>query len=107
VGVSVRVVEYSGQVVEQVDDDCDVTAVWRTASSDPARYPLLAGVDEHDDTTFNPRQTVMLIAELERLAAATDRLHMSDAVARLIALAELLAPAPRRPHHRRLQFIGD
>jgi hypothetical protein len=64
VGVSVRVVEYSGQLVSELAGECDVKAVCRAASSDPAGYPLLAGVDEYDDTTFNPRQAVMLPAEL-------------------------------------------
>jgi hypothetical protein len=107
VGISVRVVEYSGKLVSEIAGECDVRAVCRAASSDPAEYPLLAGVDEYDDTTFNPRQAVMLIAELRRLAAVPDRAHSGEASAPLIALAELLLPAPRRPHHRRLIFNGD
>ncbi|SNR73039.1 hypothetical protein SAMN06264365_10577 [Actinoplanes regularis] len=102
-----RVFEYSGQLVSEVAGECDVKAICQAASSNPARYPLLAGVDEYDDTTFNPRQAVMLIAELGRLTAAADDPYLSDAVAALITLAELLLPARRRPPHRRLVFNGD
>jgi hypothetical protein len=49
----------------------------------------------------------MLIAELEQLTAVTDDRNLHDAIAQLITLAELLVPAPRRPHHRRLVFNGD
>ncbi|WP_153040257.1 hypothetical protein [Actinoplanes sp. TFC3] len=106
-GISVRVVEYSGKLVSEIAGECDVKAICQAASSNPAQYPLLAGVDAYDDTTFNPRQTAMLIAELERLTATVDFLHLSDSIAPLITLAELLLPAPRRPHHRRLVFSGD
>ncbi|MBU2665525.1 hypothetical protein KOI35_18615 [Actinoplanes bogorensis] len=54
-------------------------------------------MDEYDDTTFNARQAVMVIAELGKLPATEP----------LIALTELLLPAPGRPHHRRLIFSGD
>jgi hypothetical protein len=105
VGISVQVHEYSGRLVSTMAGDA--RDLCRAASSDPAQYPLLAGVDEYDDTTFNPRQAVMLIAELERLKAAADCSHLSDAIAPLITLAKLLLPAPGRPHHRRLVFNGD
>jgi hypothetical protein len=79
-----------------------------TATSfDADRYPLLAGVDEYDDTTFNPRQAAMLIAELKQLSAATEDRDLQETIAQLVSLAELLVPAPRRPHHRRLIFNGD
>ncbi|MEU8820815.1 hypothetical protein [Actinoplanes sp. NPDC048796] len=104
-GISVRVVEYSGQIVK--DGGRYVEAVLEATSSDVARYPLLAGVDEYDDTTFNPRQAVMLIAELEQLTAMTDDQNLHEAISQLITLAELLVPAPRRPRHRRLVFNGD
>jgi len=107
VGISVEVYEYTGRLVAQSTGGCDVVAVCRAASDHPARYPLLAGVDELDDTTFNARQSVVLIAELTRLAAATDVPDLRDAATELITLAELLVPAPRRPHHRRLVFNGD
>jgi hypothetical protein len=104
VGISVRVVEYTGKLVAEGGD---VGAVLTATSSDAVQYPLLAGVDEYDDTTFNPRQAAMLIAELEQLTAATEDRNLREAVAQLISLAELLVPAPRRPHHRRLVFNGD
>ncbi len=105
VGIAVQVFEYTGQLVAQVDSDRDVRAVCAAAASQPAHYPLLAGVDQYDDTTFNARQAVMLIAELDRLAAAFPELR--EEVAPLRAAAQLLEPAPRRPHHRRLIFNGD
>ncbi|WP_157437850.1 hypothetical protein [Actinoplanes subtropicus] len=103
-GISVRVVEYTGQIVTEGGD---IGAVIRATSSDAAQYPLLAGVDEYDDTTFNSRQAAMLIAELEQLTAVTDDRNLHEAIAQLITLAKLLVPAPRRPHHRRLVFNGD
>ena len=100
-----HVVEYSGELVSEMIDKGDVTAICQAVTSDRAAYPLLAGVDEYDDTTFNARQAAVLADELRRLA--TERPDLVDATARLITLAELLAPAPRRPHHRRLIFNGD
>ena len=104
-GFSVSVFEYTDQLVSQVTGGCDVAAVCRAASSDRAGYPLLAGVDDHDDTTFNARQAVMLVEELTRLGI--DRPDLGRDAAQLIVLAELLPPAPGRPHHRRLVFSGD
>ncbi|WP_146163958.1 hypothetical protein [Pseudosporangium ferrugineum] len=103
--ISVRVVEYTGQIV--AGGSRNALGVSRAASEDPAAYPLLAGVDELDDTIFNWRQSVVLIDELHRLAAATQDPEVRAAAADIISLAELLAPAPQRPHHRRLIFIGD
>jgi hypothetical protein len=106
VGISVRVTEYSGQVVTELNQP-DVSTVCRLTATDTTRYPLLAGVDEYDDTTFNPRQGRMLIAELEALAKATNEAHLRDVIAELVAAARQLLPAPQRPHHRRLVFLGD
>jgi hypothetical protein len=102
-GISVRVDEYTGKLVSMVAGDA--RDLCRAASSDPVRYPLLSGVDEYDDTTFNARQAVRLIAELEILQI--DYPQWSDAIAPLIILAKLLPPAPGRPRHRRLIFNGD
>lgn len=105
-GISVRVTEYFGQVVTELNEP-DVSTVCRLAAADPTRYPLLAGIDEYDDTIFNPRQAPTLIAELEALAKATDESHLRDVIAALVAAARQLQPAPQRSHHRRLVFLGD
>lgn len=89
-----------------LDGAVDVNRLCAQAT-DPARYPLLAGVDEYDDTYFNSRQADRLVSELTTLAADHPDQDMSRATARIIALAELLQAAPGRPHHRQLIFIGD
>jgi hypothetical protein len=104
VGIGVRVIEYSGEVVEMLATGYDVEPVREAAASDPGRYPLLAGIDEYDDTTFNARQAKVLITELTSLAATEE---LAGTATQLITLAELLLPAPGRPHHRHLVFVGD
>ena len=103
--ISVSVFEYTDQVVSRLTGECDVAAICAAASADAAAYPLLAGVDAYDDTTFNPRQAGMLVDELSKLGATHPDLDRDTA--HLIDLAELLRPAPGRPHHRRLVFNGD
>jgi hypothetical protein len=106
-GIGVRVQEYTGEVVAALDGAVDVNRLSAHAAVDPARYPLLAGVDEYDDTYFNSRQADRLVSELATLAADHPDQDVTRAVARIIALAELLRAAPGRPHHRQLVFIGD
>ncbi|GAA4606242.1 hypothetical protein BJY16_005729 [Actinoplanes octamycinicus] len=107
VGISVRVQEYTGEVVDTLKSVVDVNRLAAYAFMDPARYPLLAGVDEYDDTYFNSRQAERLIAELKALAVEHPDEKVTEAAAPVIALAELLRAAPGRPHHRQLVFIGD
>ncbi|MFI0453105.1 hypothetical protein [Actinomadura sp. 6N118] len=107
VGIGVRVQEYSGEVVATLDGAVDVRRLCARAATDPARYPLLTGVDEYDDTYFNARQADRLASELTTLAADHPEQDMITATARLIALTKLLQAAPGRPHHRQLIFIGD
>jgi hypothetical protein len=107
VGIGVRVQENTGEVVAEIDGWVDVNRVCAQAATDPTRYPLLAGVDEYDDTFFNSRQADRLISELTALAADHPDQDVISATAHIIALAELLQTAPGRPHHRQLIFIGD
>jgi hypothetical protein len=107
VGIGVRVQEYTGEVVDTLDGPADVNRLSAHAAMDPARYPLLAGVDEYDDTYFNARQAQRLVSELAALAADHPDQEVAKAAARVIALADLLRAAPGRPHHRQLVFIGD
>ena len=107
VSIGVRVQEYTGEVVDTLDCTVDVERLSAYAGMDPARYPLLAGVDEYDDTYFNSRQAKRLVSELAALAADHPDQEVTEAAAGIIALAELLQAAPGRPHHRQLIFIGD
>jgi hypothetical protein len=107
VGIGVRVQEYTGEVVDTLDCAVAVGRLSAHAVMDPARYPLLAGVDEYDDTYFNSRQARRLVPELATLAADHPDREVAEAAAGIIALAELLQAAPGRPHHRQLVFIGD
>jgi hypothetical protein len=107
VGIGVRVQEYTGEVVAALEGAVDVNRLCAQAATDPARYPLLAGVDEYDDTYFNSRQADRLVSELAALAADHPDRDVIRATARIVALAELLQAAPGRPHHRQLIFIGD
>ena len=103
IGVHVR--EYTGEIVAGLDGPVDVNGLCDRAAEDPGRYPLLSGVDELDDTYFNARQGLRLARELEALAAAGGGV---EAAARaVLRLAGLLQPAPKRPHHRLLVFVGD
>ncbi|WP_203961244.1 hypothetical protein [Actinocatenispora thailandica] len=103
--IGVRVVEYSGAVVGRLEAPVDVNRLCAVAAGDPARYPLLAGVDKYDHTYFNSRQSMVLVQELEALAAATSDVGLAAEAVR--QLAELLRPARGRPHHRQLVFVGD
>ncbi|RZU54028.1 hypothetical protein EV385_5965 [Krasilnikovia cinnamomea] len=107
VGIDVRVQEYTGEVVDTLDSAVGVNRLAAHAANDPARYPLLAGVDETDDTYFNSRQANRLVSELATLAADHPDPEVATAATRIIALADLLRAAPGRPHHRQLIFIGD
>jgi len=107
IGIGVRVQEYTGEVVDVLAGAVDVNRLSAHAAMDPARYPLLAGVDEYDDTYFNARQAEWLVSELATLAVDHPDEEVTKAPARIIALAELLRAAPGRPHHRQLVFIGD
>ncbi|WP_143766927.1 hypothetical protein [Micromonospora sp. L5] len=107
VGMSVQVHEYSGVVVERLTDEADVGLLCSFAASEPSRYPLLSGVDPYDDTCFNPRQSVSLAAELRSIIEQSEDGRVRAAAQAVVQLASLLEVAPRRPHHRRLLFIGD
>jgi hypothetical protein len=107
VSIGVRVQEYNGEVVDTLDCAVAVERLSAYAVMDPARYPLLAGVDEYDDTYFNSRQAKRLASELAALAVDHPDQEVAKAAAGIIALAELLQAAPGRPHHRQLVFIGD
>jgi hypothetical protein len=107
VGIAVRVEEYSGRIVESLIDPRDVDALCAVAAGDRAAYPLVAGVDPHCDTWFNARQSAMLAAELADLASRSTDPAVRSAAAAVLRLASLLGPAPGRPHHRKLVFIGD
>jgi hypothetical protein len=104
VGIGVHVTEFSGKMVARLEAPVDVNQLCAVAAEDPARYPLLAGVDEYDDTYFNSRQSIRLAQELESIAATAGLDHTAEAILRLV---DLLRPAPGRPHHRQLVFVGD
>jgi hypothetical protein len=107
-GIGVHVTEYSGAVVATLDSLApgDINRLCALAAADPTRYPLLSGVDEYDDTVFNPRQSLQLARELHTLApAGGDGLRLT--IQAVLQLIDLLQPAPGRPHHRRLVFSGD
>ncbi len=106
-GIRVRVQEFTGAVVERLDDPVDIRALCAFAASEPRRYPLLSGVDPYDDTCFNPRQAAMLAAELRTIIEQSTADAPREAARAVLRLASLLEIAPRRPHHRRLLFIGD
>ncbi|MER6758170.1 hypothetical protein ABT235_28810 [Micromonospora echinofusca] len=106
-GMSVQVREFSGVVVERLTDAAGVGSLCAFAASEPSHYPLLSGIDPYDDTCFNPRQTASLTAELRSIIEQSKDGRVRAAAQALLQLASLLEVAPRRPHHRRLLFIGD
>jgi hypothetical protein len=52
-----------GEVVAALDGAVDIKRLCAQAT-DTTRYPLLAGVDEYDDTYFNSRQAGRIVSEL-------------------------------------------
>lgn len=106
-GIDVQVIEFSGAVVARLDVEVDVNRLCAAAAEDPARYPLLSGVDEYDDTYFNSRQSARLAQELESITADDSGVDLRPTAEAIMELAGLLRPAPGRPHHRRLVFVGD
>jgi hypothetical protein len=106
-GISVRVQEFTGDVVAALDGSADLGGLCALAAMAPSAYPMLSGIDPYDDTCFNPLQAAMVASELKALARQTEREPIRDAVAVLLPLVALLELAPGRPGHRRLIFIGD
>jgi hypothetical protein len=107
VGIGVHVREFTGEVVAKLSDPADIGRLCSFAATDPARYPLLSGVDPYDDTYFNARQASRLALELQALAERIEEAELLAAVTALLPLTFLLEVAPGRPHHRQLIFIGD
>jgi hypothetical protein len=107
VGIGVHVREFSGTTVAGLDRPVNVNHLCAVAADDPAQYPLLSGVDEYDDTYFNARQSVRLGQELKLIAADGSDSDLREAAEAISLLVGLLQPAPRRPHHRLLIFVGD
>jgi hypothetical protein len=106
-GIGVKVTEYSGATVAELRGTHDVRRLCAIAAADPARYPLLAGVDEYDDTYFNARQTARLIIELKTLADHTVEQSVKETALALLELNAQLESAPGRPQHRQFIFVGD
>jgi len=107
VGISVHVKEYTDKTVAKLDWRGDVNRLCAVAATDAVRYPLLSGVDDHDDTYFNARQCVRLEAELRLLAELSAEPEVVGAAEAVLRLTDLMQPAPGRPHHRLLVFSGD
>jgi hypothetical protein len=106
-GIGVRVHEFTGEVVAQLDVPVDILGLCEVAAMEPTKYPMLSGIDRYDDTRFNSLQAVMMASELRLRAGQTGQAQVRDAVAALLRLVALLEPARGRPHHRRLDFNGD
>jgi hypothetical protein len=107
VPIDVHVKEYTGELVAKLRRPAAVDELCAFAADDPARYPLLSGIDEYDDTYFNRRQASRLIVELKNVAGTANEPALLNAATEIMALADLLKPAPGRPAHRQLIFIGD
>jgi hypothetical protein len=110
--ISVVVREHMGEVVARAEFGPHmrhnvVGRLAQAANTEYARFPLLAGVDPYDDTTFNQVQCRRLVGELADLRRGLD----DDAVAVVDELGRLarmvIVDGPGKPHHRRLVFIGD
>ena len=107
--MSVVVREFTGAVVAQGEfrrGDV-VVAATLAAKEDHARFPLLAGVDQYDDTVFNALQCRRLVDELAALrhGLADDAAAAVDELGRLARL--VIVDGPGQPAHRRLHFVGD
>jgi hypothetical protein len=107
VAISVHIKEYTGETVAVLEWPAGANRLCAVAAAEAARYPLLAGVDEYDDTYFNARQCVPLAGELEILATQSADPDVQGAAQAMLRLVDLMRPAPGRPHHRQLIFSGD
>ena len=106
-GIWVRVTGDAGSVVDELRASVDVGVICEVVQAADEQYPVLAGLDEYDDTVFNGRQVSMLVDELARFAGTTDDVALLAAIAEVVRLAGLVMPARQRPGHRRLVFVGD
>ena len=88
VAISAHVQELTGQLVQRLDAAADVNALCVFVGRATAVYPLLAGIDPHDDTCFNPRQAAALADELRTVAR-----HAPEPVS---IVARQLLDLPRR-----------
>jgi hypothetical protein len=101
VGLSVVRADYSGKVLERVDDPKNLLHRF-LPPSDEDSGSLLAKIDWYGDTYFNYLQLKLFLQEwdqLEQRAKAADELEIVDAVRRLARQC--------REDRTLLRFIGD
>jgi hypothetical protein len=118
VGISVRVCSSDGEVMAEYlpplwsgdpgGSKNQVNRLADLAHEEPNRYPLLAGIDPYEDTSFNVLQAPRVRDELRVVQRHLD----SDGAAAAAAVAEIIdswmVPGPGNPcYHRHLRFIGD
>lgn len=91
----------TGEVLGAAEESWDsIRSMWPALPAD--EYPLLAGVDRDDDTTFNRLQLPRLVAELERLRPDAHE-DVRPVVERVLELARRGASASQA----QLWFLGD
>ena len=102
---TIRLQEYSGATVDEIQDDGTLTRLLRDFHDKDSA--VIKFLDPYDDTMLNSLQMEVLMIELAQKAETLTSPDERAVVQRLIDLADQGASGRPRQVHRQLWFIGD
>jgi len=97
---SVRIEDERGQLVRDLGVITVLDKLWTDA--DKAGFPWITTIDPYGDTTFNYRQLIHVVVELDQLASLCER---SDEQDQIRQLARWMREMPDR--HLYFKLYGD
>jgi hypothetical protein len=85
----------------------DLNRILDLAKATPGQFPLLPGIDAHDDASFTVRQGERLLTELDSIRGIVES-QLTGTVDELVSLLTtfMLPGGGHNVGHRRLDFIG-